>query len=56
MIRVTAPGRAGIIGNPTDGYGGALVSCSITERAEVTIEAKIWPHNPKVGERLCQQR
>ena len=39
MIRVTAPGRAGIIGNPTDGYGGALVSCSITERAEVTIEA-----------------
>ncbi len=39
MIRVTAPGRAGIIGNPTDGYGGALVCCSITERAEVTIEA-----------------
>lgn len=32
MIRVTAPGRAGIVGNPTDGYGGALVCCSITER------------------------
>lgn len=38
MIKVTAPGRAGIVGNPTDGYGGALVSCSITERAQVTIE------------------
>ncbi len=38
MIRVTAPGRAGLIGNPTDGYGGSLVCCSIKERAEVTIE------------------
>ena len=28
-----------MVGSPTDGYGGALVSCSITERAEVTIEA-----------------
>lgn len=38
MIRVTAPGRAGIIGNPTDGYGGALISCAIENRAVVTIE------------------
>ncbi len=37
MIRVTAPGRAGIIGNPTDGYGGSLVCCSIKNRAQVTI-------------------
>ena len=36
-IRATAPGRAGIIGNPTDGYGGSLVSCSIAERATATI-------------------
>lgn len=39
MIRVTAPGRAGIIGNPTDGYGGAMIACSIKNRALVTIEA-----------------
>lgn len=37
MIRVTAPGRAGIIGNLTDGYGGSLVCCSIKNRAQVTI-------------------
>jgi galactokinase len=38
MIRVTAPGRAGIIGNPTDGYRGTMIACSINNRAEVTIE------------------
>lgn len=38
MIRVTAPGRAGIIGNPTDGYGGTMIACSIKNRAQVTIE------------------
>ena len=38
MIRATAPGRAGIIGNPTDGYGGAMIACSIKNRATVTIE------------------
>ncbi|HHV94905.1 MAG TPA: hypothetical protein GXX37_00275 [Clostridiaceae bacterium] len=38
MIKATAPGRASIIGNPTDGYGGTVISCSIKNRAEVTIE------------------
>ncbi|HUV05748.1 MAG TPA: galactokinase family protein [Armatimonadota bacterium] len=33
MIRASAPGRAGIIGNPTDLYGGSVISCSISERA-----------------------
>lgn len=33
MIRASAPGRAGIIGNPTDMYGGCVLSCSIAERA-----------------------
>ena len=27
------PGRAGIIGNPTDGYGGTVVSTSLAQRA-----------------------
>ena len=34
----SAPGRAGIIGNPTDMYGGAVLSCSVGLRARVTIE------------------
>jgi len=38
MIIATAPGRAGIIGNPTDGYGGSMIACSIKNRARVTIE------------------
>ncbi len=34
----TAPGRCGIIGNPTDMYGGSVISCSTRERAAVLIE------------------
>jgi galactokinase/mevalonate kinase-like predicted kinase len=34
----SAPGRAGIIGNPTDLYGGAVISCSTQERSAVIIE------------------
>jgi galactokinase/mevalonate kinase-like predicted kinase len=37
-IKVSAPGRCGIIGNPTDMYGGSVISCSIRYRAHVTIE------------------
>ncbi len=37
MIRASAPGRAGIVGNPTDGYGGTVISCSLDERATVEI-------------------
>ena len=38
MIRATAPGRAGIIGNPTDGYGGTMIACAISNRAWVEME------------------
>lgn len=38
MIRVRTNGRAGIIGNPTDGYGGSVISCSIKNSAEVIIK------------------
>lgn len=37
-ITSTAPGRAGIVGNPTDMYGGCVISCSLPKRASVTIE------------------
>ena len=36
-FRATAPGRCGIIGNPSDIYGGAVVSCSIPARNECTL-------------------
>ena len=32
-IEVTAPGRCGIVGNPTDMYGGSVLSCTVQERA-----------------------
>lgn len=37
MIRASAPGRCGLVGNPTDGYGGTVLSCSLAERAVVEI-------------------
>ena len=36
-LRCTAPGRAGIVGNPTDMYGGAVLACSVPLRAWVEI-------------------
>ncbi len=37
LLRASAPGRCGIIGNPTDMYGGSVLSCSIPRRATVTL-------------------
>ena len=34
----SAPGRAGIVGNPSDMYGGAVISVAIDRRAFVAIE------------------
>lgn len=36
---VSAPGRANLIGNPSDQYGGCQVSCSLPLRARVRMEA-----------------
>ncbi|MHB9033788.1 MAG: GHMP family kinase ATP-binding protein [Anaerolineae bacterium] len=38
MVRCSAPGRCGIIGNPTDMYGGSVISCSIEMRATAIVE------------------
>src|SRR5262245_6521197 len=38
-IVASAQGRCGILGNPTDGYGGSVISCSLAERAVVAISA-----------------
>lgn len=37
MIVATAPGRCGILGNPTDMYGGSVISCTTQERARCEI-------------------
>jgi galactokinase/mevalonate kinase-like predicted kinase len=37
VIVATAPGRCGILGNPTDMYGGSVISCSTRERARCEI-------------------
>ena len=37
MIVSTAPGRCGVLGNPTDMYGGSVLSCSTVERARCEI-------------------
>ncbi len=37
-ISAEAPGRCGIAGNPSDMYGGSVVSCTVAERAKCVIE------------------
>ncbi len=37
-IRYSAPGRAGIVGNPSDLYGGTVISCAIPLRARCTLQ------------------
>jgi galactokinase/mevalonate kinase-like predicted kinase len=37
MIRASAPGRCGVVGNPTDMYGGSVLACSVPLRAHVTL-------------------
>jgi galactokinase/mevalonate kinase-like predicted kinase len=37
-LTCSAPARANLIGNPTDIYGGAVLSCSVDLRARVRVE------------------
>ncbi len=37
MIQASAPGRCGLVGNPTDMYGGSVLSLSTKERASCTL-------------------
>ena len=41
MIHASAPGRCGLIGNPTDMYGGSVLSCSTQERARCTLSRDV---------------
>lgn len=40
MIRSSAPGRCGLVGNPTDGYGGTVLSSTLAERASVELHPR----------------
>ncbi|MDE2127402.1 MAG: hypothetical protein KGJ62_12500 [Armatimonadetes bacterium] len=42
-ITASAPGRCGIVGNPSDMYGGAVVSCTVRERATCRLEIREGP-------------
>ena len=37
-IVATAPGRCGIVGNPSDMYGGCVIACTTQERAECELD------------------
>ncbi|HSI73803.1 MAG TPA: hypothetical protein VK934_11570, partial [Fimbriimonas sp.] len=37
-FQASAPGRCGILGNPSDIYGGHVLSCSVPSRARCRIE------------------
>jgi galactokinase/mevalonate kinase-like predicted kinase len=39
LVLATAPGRCGIVGNPSDMYGGSVVSITTRERATCRIDA-----------------
>lgn len=39
MIIASAPGRCGLVGNPTDMYGGSVISCATRERAHCTLDS-----------------
>jgi galactokinase/mevalonate kinase-like predicted kinase len=51
-IHCSAPGRCGIIGNPSDMYGGSVISCSIKYRAHVTVEPSDQLELETLGERI----
>ena len=40
-ILATAPGRCGLIGTPTDMYGGSVISCTTRERAQCRLDPDI---------------
>ena len=56
-ILASAPGRAGIVGNPSDMYGGSVVSCSTFERAccALTPEDSLVLEAPGVEQEITGQ-
>jgi len=46
-VSASAPGRCGIIGNPSDIYGGFVVSCSVPLRNKCTLTPNDTPSLPE---------
>ena len=46
VIEASAPGRCGIIGNPTDIYGGRVLSCSVPARATCRLTLGVHDQLP----------
>jgi galactokinase/mevalonate kinase-like predicted kinase len=42
VIVASAPGRCGIVGNPSDMYGGNVLSCTVQERATCRLETQTY--------------
>ncbi len=53
VIAATAPGRAGIIGNPSDMYGGSVISCTLPVRARAALSPAPGCEVRVAGERLA---
>jgi galactokinase len=41
LITASSPGRCGLVGNPTDMYGGTVISCSTEERATCVLNDEV---------------
>lgn len=57
-VSFSAPGRAGIIGNPSDMYGGCVISCSTPVRNRCTVEeADEWslPEDTRLWDAATQR-
>jgi galactokinase/mevalonate kinase-like predicted kinase len=46
-FRASAPGRCGILGNPSDIYGGKVLSCSLPVRATCEVEFRVEERLPE---------
>ena len=47
MREASAPGRCGILGNPSDIYGGAVLACSLAQRAICRLTPSEVDHPPE---------
>lgn len=48
MIHAHAPGRCAVVGNPSDIYGGCVLSCSIPARAHCRFGGSALPPDPNI--------
>ncbi|MCC7231125.1 MAG: hypothetical protein IT203_12090, partial [Fimbriimonadaceae bacterium] len=47
VVEASAPGRCGIVGNPSDIYGGVVLSCSVPTRATCRLTLGVPTERPE---------